>query len=86
MCAMHAERRCSVLVVGAGMAGLSAAKELSKHFHDVLVVEATDRTGGRIKQVTLPCTSMQEIGINAQCAGCIIDDRNTQGNDIVLSE
>lgn len=45
------EPKYSIVVVGAGIAGLAAAKELSKCFPDVLVVEASDRLGGRIKQV-----------------------------------
>jgi monoamine oxidase len=36
------------LVVGAGLAGLAVARELSRHGHQVQVVEARDRIGGRI--------------------------------------
>jgi monoamine oxidase len=36
-----------VIVVGAGFAGLTAARELSRRGHSVLVVEARDRIGGR---------------------------------------
>ena len=42
---------CTVVVVGAGIAGLAAALEVSKCFPDVTVVEAAPRIGGRIKQV-----------------------------------
>jgi len=36
------------IIVGAGMAGLSAAAALAKHGHKALVLEARDRIGGRI--------------------------------------
>jgi phytoene dehydrogenase-like protein len=36
------------LVVGAGLAGMSAAITLQKNGADVVVVEASDRTGGRV--------------------------------------
>lgn len=37
-----------ILIVGAGMAGLSAAKSLKELGYDVIVLEARQRTGGRI--------------------------------------
>ncbi len=37
-----------VLVIGAGVAGLTAASELLKKDHDVIVLEGRDRIGGRI--------------------------------------
>ncbi|QIT54464.1 FAD-dependent oxidoreductase [Aquisalimonas sp. 2447] len=40
--------RKRIIVVGAGIAGLAAAKELQAHGHEVLVLEARDRIGGRI--------------------------------------
>ena len=36
-----------VLVIGAGLAGLSAALELEAHGKDVLLIESSDRAGGR---------------------------------------
>ena len=40
--------RADVIVIGAGIAGLTAAVELSKAGVRVLIVEARDRIGGRI--------------------------------------
>jgi monoamine oxidase len=42
-----------VVVIGAGSAGLYAAKTLIDAGYDVLILEATDRIGGRIKSQTL---------------------------------
>ena len=45
------EEVCSVVVVGAGLSGLQAARTLSQQFPDIVVVEASSHTGGRIRQV-----------------------------------
>lgn len=42
-----------VVVVGAGLAGLSAAYDLAAGGADVVVLEARDRVGGRVEQVTI---------------------------------
>lgn len=42
------QRQCEVLVIGAGFAGLNAARQLRRAGIDVLVVEARDRVGGRV--------------------------------------
>jgi monoamine oxidase len=39
--------RYDVVVIGAGLAGLTAAKELRRLDHSVLILEANDRIGGR---------------------------------------
>ena len=41
-------KRLDVIVIGAGVAGLSAARRLVTHGLDVVVLEARDRIGGRI--------------------------------------
>jgi monoamine oxidase len=42
----------SCIVVGAGLAGLYAAQQLKERYPDVLVVEAQDHVGGRVRQVS----------------------------------
>src|ERR1700722_9619059 len=44
-----AERTDDVVVIGAGMAGLTAARALTEAGLKVLAVEAQDRIGGRIR-------------------------------------
>src|SRR5437868_8490782 len=42
------------IVIGAGVAGLAAARELTKRGFEVVVLEARDRIGGRVHTVRLP--------------------------------
>jgi len=44
---MSADRDADAIVVGAGLAGLTAARELAQAGLDVIVLEARDRIGGR---------------------------------------
>jgi monoamine oxidase len=48
-----------VVVVGAGSAGLYAAKTLIEDGYDVLIIEATDRIGGRVYSQTLGDTRIE---------------------------
>ena len=41
--------RVDAIVVGAGLAGLSAARQLAIHGLDVVVLESSDEVGGRVR-------------------------------------
>ena len=43
------DKRADVIVVGAGFAGLTAARNLMREGRRVVVLEARDRVGGRVK-------------------------------------
>jgi len=51
-----------VIVIGAGMAGVTAARELARAQHSVVVLEARDRIGGRIWSVRDFCDKPVEAG------------------------
>ena len=59
---MSSERQCEVLVVGAGYAGLQAARELRRRDVDVLVAEARHRVGGRVWTETTPSGAVVDHG------------------------
>jgi monoamine oxidase len=55
-------KRVDVVVVGAGLAGLAAARDLLAADFSVLVLEARDRVGGRILNHTLANGAVVEVG------------------------
>lgn len=63
-----AERSADVVVVGAGVAGLVAATRLQAAGHEVAVLEARDRVGGRTLNRELPGTN-QMIEMGGQWVG-----------------
>src|SRR5689334_3925114 len=58
-----------VIVVGAGLAGLTAAYELGRAGFDVTVLEARDRIGGRVYTIRDPFRS----GQHAEAGGEYVD-------------
>jgi monoamine oxidase len=54
--------RPDIVVVGAGLAGLAAARDLEAGGAQVTVLEARDRVGGRVEQVELPDGRRVQLG------------------------
>lgn len=61
------ERQAEVVVVGAGLAGLMAARHLRAYGVDVVVLEARDRVGGRT--YTMPVSDGTLIDMGGQWVG-----------------
>ena len=66
-------RSKKIIVIGAGLAGLSAAFELTQAGHDVTILEARSRAGGRVYTLHEPFSD----GLYAEAgAGRIHHDHN----------
>jgi monoamine oxidase len=59
---MSRQLRQRVIVVGAGLAGLVAARLLADQGLDVMILEARDRVGGRVWSRRLPNGAVVELG------------------------
>ena len=62
-----------VIIVGAGLAGLSAAYELTQAGHDVTVLEARARPGGRVRTLREPFSD----GLYAEAGAMNVFDSHT---------
>ena len=68
-----------VVVIGAGASGLAAARQLTMFGHEVTVLEARQRTGGRVHTITLAGPS--GAAVSADLGAMVVT--GTDGNPIV---
>lgn len=64
-----AQTKNRVLILGAGLSGLSAAYELALKNYDVTVLEARDRIGGRVVTLREPFRDNQSIELGGELIG-----------------
>ena len=64
-----AQKRQSVIVLGAGLSGLSAAFELARGGFDVVILEARNRIGGRVQTLREPFKDNQSVELGGELIG-----------------
>src|SRR5215210_4681618 len=68
--------RKRVIILGAGLAGLSAAYQLTRAGHDVTILEARTRAGGRVHTLRAPFAD----GLHAEAGAMFIPE----SHDLVM--
>jgi monoamine oxidase len=66
---LFAQSRRRIVVLGAGLSGLSAAYDLAQKGFDVTVIEARERIGGRIQTLRKPFRDGQHIELGGELLG-----------------
>jgi monoamine oxidase len=69
----------AIVVIGAGLAGLAAAVALARAGHDVTVLEADDRVGGRVRTIRAPFAD----GLYAEAGGEFVDGGHQVLHDFI---
>lgn len=59
---MPEQRKCDVVIVGAGFSGLAAARRLAERGYEPLVLEARERVGGRTLNIEASGGQVAELG------------------------